>query len=182
MPLSETTPSSPTELNGDEASLKMPPQDQLFAPREISGDPYAHSVESSGQRATGRSAQGLASVGRQEGAHGIKLVFRSCREAIERALENQEDVINRANALNDLRDALDALWEYRNTREQQFADFINHIQGLLIEVEDLPIEQIQAIGHVIEKASYATRLTDADLREYTTILMRAGCDVFREIR
>ena len=111
----------------------------------------------------------------------IQLIFKSCREAVERAVESSDDLIARANALNDLRDALRDLWEYRAGREEQFGDLVNHLQGLLIDVEDLPIQQIEAIGKVIEGASCAHVLTDPDLREFTRILMKSGCDVFREL-
>jgi len=96
-------------------------------------------------------------------------------------LDDRGQVIVQAGCLDELRAALDALWKCRRNREQQFGDLVNHLQGLLLDVDGLPTEQIRAIAHVIDKAACASCLTDADLREYTKILMRAGCDVFREI-
>ena len=151
-----------------------------------SGDERTNSLVASGDIETGGNGTMQAFQRGKQAPLGssanIALVLKSCREAVERALESRDDLIDRANALNDLRDALQDLWRYHEQREEQFADLINHLQGLLIDVEDLPMEQIEAIGQVIEKASYASCLTDPDLREYTRILMRAGCDVFREIR
>lgn len=147
-----------------------------------SGGKRADALISSGDSKTGSGSRGKDRKRQPAEINpSIRLIFKCCCEAAERALQNPDDLVERVNALHELRDALADLWKYRNDRELQFGDLVNHLQFLLVDVDDLPPSQIEAVRRVIEKASYTQVLTDPDLREYTTILMRAGCDVFREL-
>ncbi|HUW33326.1 MAG TPA: hypothetical protein VM223_17085, partial [Planctomycetota bacterium] len=110
------------------------------------------------------------------------LVFKSCKEAASRAVESIDDVVGRSNALHDLCNALEDLWQYRENREKQFRGFIVLLQGLLLDVDDLPAPQLVAIAKVVDRAAAAPTITDPDLKSFMTILSKAGCRVFRELQ
>jgi len=182
MNLSEGTTTSEMAQAGQDSLADPSREKPAFPQGGVWADFHAEKLVTSGQGGTGASTSRPGGVANGQASPCIQLVFASCRAAVERALENADDPIERVNALNDLRHCLADLWKYRASRELQFADLINHLQGLLVEVEDLPLQQIQAIGNVIQKASYSSALTDPDLRDFTRILIKAGCDVFRELR
>jgi hypothetical protein len=95
-----------------------------------------------------------------------------------------DDLIKKSNAVTDLKEALDRCWQARAAREVQVGDLVAHLQGILLDVpaENLAKEHLEAIGRVLGKASAIPALTDSDLRDFEEILMKAGCDVFRELR
>jgi len=179
MPLSDNTGSTISETQPS-SCYEESHEDVLLARKHASGDAYANGCQSSGQRATGKMA-GAVIRAKSESKPSIRLVFRSCRSALERALGAEADLIERANALSDLRDSLEDLWQYNELREEQFGRFIVLVQGLLLDVDDLPRENIEAISQVIEKASNRETLTEPDLKEFIRILLKAGCHVFREL-
>jgi len=148
-----------------------------------SGDERSDALRSSGSAKTGSdqrwSRRQNATVDRSP---NIVLVFKSCKEAASRAVESIDDVVGRSNALHDLCNALEDLWQYRENREKQFRGFIVLLQGLLLDVDDLPAPQLVAIAKVVDRAAAAPTITDPDLKSFMTILSKAGCRVFRELQ
>ena len=158
---------------------------------DFSGERYAGALTSSGMLSTGEGARPQVferpseqrPVARVRFSPQIRSAFEACVEATCRASESNGDVIQKANALNDLRDALARLWDQRGEREEQFGDLVGHLQGLLagVKPEELPVPEIEAIRRVVRGAATCLVLTDADLRDLEEILIKAGCDVFREV-
>ena len=113
----------------------------------------------------------------------VRLALESSIDAAELAQSSGEDPVLKANAVNDLSEALERLWQRRRQREVQFGDMIAHLQGLLIgiEPESLPTPHIDAIRRVLHGMSVRPKLTDPDAQDLESILIGAGCDVFREL-
>ena len=155
-----------------------------------SGEGHAAALRSAGRTGTGQfcAPERLATPRRSSATTrpgngvAIKLAFGSCIEALDRALGSEDDFVERANAIADLRAALDRLWLAREGREREFGDAINHLQCLLLAVpaEEIPLPHVSAIRKVIMFASGTDTLTAADLRDLVGVLVKAGCNVFRE--
>ena len=80
-------------------------------------------------------------------------------------------------------DRLDHLWQLRSERETQFGDMVAHLQGLLVgaEPDAIPGPQTAAIREVLGHIAANPNLTDSDIQKLEAVLIRAGCDVFREL-
>jgi hypothetical protein len=113
----------------------------------------------------------------------FKYIFESCTAAAEAALSSSGNVMERANAIDDLRASLERLYARRQEREVQFGDFVAHLQGLIMArpAEELKDAELDAICRVLRQFSRVTTLTDPDSRRLEAILVKAGCDVFREL-
>ena len=152
-----------------------------------SGDKYASGLTTSGMGKTQTELEQVPSGTRTSKpsvpSTTIHYIFKSCEEAAARAVQDTDDLIDKTNAINDLRDALSRLWDARESREEQFGDLVNHLQGLLlgVEPEELPVQHLEAVARVIRQAAVVPKLTDADLRDFERVLIKAGCDVFREL-
>lgn len=55
----------------------------------------------------------------------ISIAFNFCKDTIIRAIDTQDDLILKANAMAELQTGLDQLWKERIFREQLFGDLIN---------------------------------------------------------
>ena len=166
------------------------PSAPALARPTISGDRHAKSLLSSGGQATGSSPSTPANAeavpvkkSLTKDTIRIRLALESSIEAAKVAQHGGEDPVLKANAVNDLSEALERLWQLRSKREVQFGDMIAHLQGLLMgmEPEDLPTPHIEAIRRVLHGMAVRTELTDPDAQDLESILIKAGCDVFREI-
>ncbi len=115
--------------------------------------------------------------------HRINIAFDACLKAIEVASNSPDDIFERANALSDLCDCLEELWEYRSFREDPFRDLINTLQCLLLDAapESISSQQLEGIKRVIGSCARSDPLTYRDISGFVTILRRAGCHVFREL-
>ena len=184
MPLPPTNETSANDVGSEPLARHLGSRRVLSDGAAVSGDAHSGSLRSSGDSSTGAATPG-PEVHRKALRAGndtrIRLVFQSCGSAVERALEGRHDIVARANAINDLRDALAVLWQYRLRREEQFGEIVNALQLLLLDVaaEDLPIQQIEAIGIVISRAAKLSRITDIEAREFDRILVKAGSNVSR---
>lgn len=156
------------------------------------GGQYAELLISSGTASTGRkitkyrapafSQSQQKIVGRP--SPRIQLAFKSCISAIEGALNSEDDPILKANAINDLREALGRLWDAKADRGKLFGNVIALLRGLLLGVqpENLPPEHMKAIRRVIRETALTPAVNAVDLKNYTQTLTKAGCDVFRDLR
>lgn len=150
----------------------------------VSGDEHAGALTSTGSTATGRMAFGRAVISGAAPAaaapsgtqNRIGLVLEFCSNAIDRSILYSEDIIERSNALNDLRDGLAQLWGCRHLREEQFGAIVNHLQLLLhkLDPQDISLDQRQALGRIMRAIPVRSRLTDPDLREFEGFLAKSG--------
>ena len=175
-----------------QAGTETVPHQITLSKATVSGQSHASLLSSAGIVSTGRELI----VKREEqsnfpgttrltkGSPGIKLAFQTCIGALDTAAENDDDIVLKSNALSDLQEALGRLWQARAAREEQFGDLVSHVQGLLLKApaEDLRARQLVAIREVVRRSSHISELTDADLRDFERILIKAGCDVFREMQ
>ncbi len=92
------------------------------------------------------------------------------------------DLIEKSNTAFDLVDALDPLWDLRYLCSEDWADLVNHLQGVLRhkDYNKLCISIAVAIEHVIEILQ-VTNLTSHDLSDALEILLRSGLDPWRPI-
>ncbi len=114
----------------------------------------------------------------------IQKAFNVCIDAIERAIENKEDIIGKSNAINEIRISLEQLWQERKNKEDQFGDIINIIQGALHEeqADDITIKQLYAISKVLKNISNISQLTNSDHRDALKIMDEGGSDIFKFLR
>lgn len=168
------------------------PQQISLSKSTASGQSHAALLSSAGTVSTGKEAvvkrekqSGFAGTPRlTKGSPAIKLALETCITALDGAIENDADIVLKSNALSDLQDALGRLWQARAAREEQFGDLVSHFQGMLLEapVEDLREKHLAAMREVFRRFSHISELTNADLRDFEKILIKAGCDVFREMQ
>lgn len=111
----------------------------------------------------------------------IRLALRDCVDALDRALESPQNLFEKSNALAEVQEGLDELWEYRDFREEQFGDLVNHLQLLFKGVHriDVPAEHVEAIRAVLVGIEGRQKLTDPDVRELEAHLVAKGVDVLR---
>lgn len=174
-----------------QTSSRRGESEPLLSKTGATGEAYAEALRSSGTLSTGKEALARVpaaarrrAVSRERYAAKVQLALKTCVSAIDAALESRDSIIEKSNAINDVKDALARLWHARHNREEQFGDLVNHLQGVLMGVdsEEMPFEHIEALGQVVRRASNVPVLTDSDLREFEKLLVSAGCDVFRELR
>jgi len=158
---------------------------------DTSGDRHARQLSTSSSEAT--SAELLSELARARKAAKaprgqavplrIRLALRDCIEAIDRAREVPDDPFERANALSEVCRGLEELWEYRDCREEQFGDMVNHLHLLFsdVEPEDVSAEYVPAIRSVLVGLAARQPLTDPDIRELEGYLVAAGVNVLRGI-
>jgi len=159
---------------------------------DTSGAGHARNLVSSGKTGGGDHLSSRiaapAEVGGKrvptDSAKTTRLLFDSCLQAVESAIDSEGDKIEQGNAFFTLLDGLGNLWELREGQENQFAQLINLLQTLLLrtERENYDAEQMDSIRRVLKAASFRRPITDQDIAEYVSILSRGGCDVFRALR
>jgi hypothetical protein len=114
----------------------------------------------------------------------VQLALRDTIGAVERALDASDDVVEKSNALADLCEGLDELWEYRDYREEQFGDLVNHLQLLLkgLKAEDFTPDQLGALKSVLVGVHVRPRLVDPDVRELEEHLVRSNLNIMRGLQ
>jgi len=155
-----------------------------------SGGAYAETLASTGSRATGATDVSMP-PGRGDKKPSTRpgLGFRIRRalqlslEALDRAIASSEDLIERANALTEVRERLEELWDCRDAREKQFRMIINHLELLFrnIAVEDVTPGEMEALRSVLTGISIRVQLTNPDIRSFLEQLAKAGVPLFRAI-
>jgi len=135
----------------------------LFRKSGVTGINMHKNFNSSGRLSTGSEPASVGLNAQKEKelqattkiSSRIRLAFEECEDAIETVMQNNDNVVLKANAMNDLRDSLAKLWNERKSREFQFAQLINHIQCLLLNVpvEEITLTQVEAISSVIQQAA-----------------------------
>ena len=108
--------------------------------------------------------------------HLRRLLLRACQKAT--SLAEAPDSISKANAAYNVRDALSALWEYRNEREPDWGDLLNVLQTILAaqKAEVLSSEKCQAILSVIRDRLAGVPVERDDVSNALRTLMTAGFD------
>ena len=112
-------------------------------------------------------------------------ILKACVRDLEAALDEfDESVMARTNTLNGFRDSLGALWNLRDRRETEFAQFVNMLQCIFmgLEPEVVPREYLTATLEVLKDASTRRKIYPEQIANYTGLLTKAGIDVFRAIR
>ena len=158
-----------------------------------SGDKYTPTLSTSGTLSTGSAGQAaqrgqhkasLATHVHPKHKHASHALFVSCIESLDRALDNSADFFLRNNSLEQLKDTLSELWSMRALREENFAELVNMLQGVLLEmdVEDFADEQLHAIRAAFQRIAQEKESFDDDFANLVTLeLLKGGVDVFREI-
>ncbi len=158
-----------------------------------SGDKYTPTLSTAGTLSTG-SAEQTAQRGRRTASstphvnpkhkHASRAMFVSCVESLDRAIDNSTDFFLRNNSLEQLKDTLSDLWTMRAHREENFAELVNMLQGVLLDmdVESLGDKQLHAIRTTFQRIAQEQEAFDDDFANAITLeLLKGGVDVFREI-
>lgn len=157
----------------------------------LSGDNYAPTLETSGTRSTGGTSSKIATNRRQtsrasevapKARHKCSLLFSSCVDSLDRALDHEEEFFLRNNALGQLKDALSELWDARADREEAYSEIVNMLQSVFFarNVEDLSTSQLVCLRSVFERSSQQLDFSDDFANQATLELLNGGVDVFRE--
>lgn len=165
--------------------------------KNLSGEKHINSIISSGDLATTwdyaqkystsqeiTTTTQLKSKSIQGSQIRIQKTFNKCLDAIERSIENKDDIIGKANAINEIRDSLEQLWQERINREDQFGDIINIIQGVLHreQAENITIKHLLVISKVLKNISNISKLTNSDQRDALKMMADVGVDIFKFLR
>ena len=113
-----------------------------------------------------------------------RILFGSCIDSINRAIDDSDDFFACNNALEQLKDTLAELWAWRDKREEPFAEAINVLQGVLLEksVENLEAFEINALKSVFLRLYDEPVVTRFVVNEVVFLMMEHGIDVFRPIK
>lgn len=158
----------------------------------VSGDAYASTLTTSGNRSTGSAElstpagpRNRSSVAKptSKAKHKCYALFSACVDDLARALDHRDDFFLRNNALEQLKDTLSRLWSVRSEREEAFKEIVNLLQGVFAmrSVEDFAAEKLVCLKRVFEQIRDETVFDDDFANEVTVELLKGGIDVFREI-
>jgi len=158
-----------------------------------SGEKYTPTLSTSGSLSTGSTGQ-TAQRGRPKTPstphvhpkfrHTSRALFVSCVDSLDRAIDNSVDFFLRNNSLEQLKDTLSDLWSMRAYREENFAELVNMLQGVLLDtdVESFTDEQLCVIRDAFQRIAQEEDSFDDDFANAVTLdLLKGGVDVFREI-
>jgi hypothetical protein len=155
-----------------------------------SGGAYSDTLVSTGSRGTGamdfpvRPARGDERHPTRPGlGFRIRRALHLSLEALDRAIADSGDIIERANALTEVRERLEELWDCRVAREKQFGMIINHLELLFrnIAVEDVTPGEMEALHSVLTGIGIRVQLTNPDVRNFLEQLAKAGVPLSRAI-
>jgi len=79
-----------------------------------------------------------------------------------------------------LRARLDALWQKRHEREQQFAQVVNLLQVMCLEESD--VRKLRFLSTLTNELVDIERVNDDDVRMFVGRLTRGGFDVMKGLR
>ena len=181
----QTQGADPDEPVLSESQIANGPIRTALVRQPRSGDTRANNLLSSGSVKTGEDLPpGQEKVENRQQIQRFRIAVDACCKEATRAAEEEEDVVERANAVFSLRDRLDTLWHFRQGREKEFGQIATVLRCLFLEMEPEEIEtrQLSAVAKVLDKMRVRGKVTSEDLREYVKILTAAGCDVFRAMQ
>lgn len=191
-----------TETNGEVYSLRT--GGALLTPENLtSGAPsqtyyYGLTGESS-EPLSPRRARSLpkARVPRKEtqasASPETRTAFRYWWKNAQRAAESMElagtsqDVMQLANAADELDLALAELWKLRSTRDINWQTILNHTQGLIRQafaekrIEQLTPEQCAAVRTIVDRYLGTSTKSVEDLHEVVERIEKAGFDPYAAI-
>ena len=158
----------------------------------VSGDAYASTLETSGSRSTGVQSDRYGPSGTQRLVafdaveprfkHKASAIYSSCAESLGNAIGESDPVI-RSNSFEQVKDSLDDLWLIRDRREEQFAEVINMIQGVIVgnDVACFTDDHLGVLYAAFVKLAEQPSIDDEFANEITADLLKGDLDVFREI-
>ncbi len=181
---------------GAEAPGVLNPKGSLVAvnytKETVTGPRHAGALTTAGGVLTDRPVQLPSSVQprlkRELPGRGVRSritrAWRLSYDALEGALDNEDDLIARGNELFAFRDAMAQLWEEREHREDAFAIVVNRLQTTLLGLNIALItrSRIEALRDVVAEARFSCPLSHSDIRRFGAVLDKAGCNVFTELR
>ena len=82
-----------------------------------------------------------------------------------------------------MKNSLAGLWKMRATREEQFGEVVNLLQGLFLgrDVEEFTHDQLTCLQSVFDKLFQEATYDDDFVNAITIELLGVGLDVFRGI-
>ncbi len=108
-----------------------------------------------------------------------------CIDELERARENNDDPILKANSLAQVRDHLQTLWDLLegDSQSEAFEEMVNVLQIAFCDenLQAITPSQLDAMWSVLVKLHHDPDVDDQAANELTRELIRGGVDVFREI-
>jgi DNA-directed RNA polymerase subunit F len=167
-----------------------------LAYESVSGERWVEGIETAGSRSTGESRR--RSIGALPRKHLLsqrrvptkaiqrrRLCLQLCIDELERARENSDDPILRANSLAQVRDHLQTLWDLLegDSQSEAFEEMVNVLQVAFCDenLGAITPSQSDAIRSVLVKLHDDPDVDDQAANELTQELIRGGVDVFREI-
>lgn len=173
-------------------SVQRPAEPRIVRGGSFSGDAYTPTLTTPGTRSTGetslepvRSKRTPARVQKvtPKVKHTCFALFTACIDNIDRALDHNEDLFLRSNALDQLKDTLSELWNVRSKREEQFAEIVNMLQGIFAQrtVEDFTTNELDVLRLMLRQLRDEGVYDDDFVNAITVDLLNGGIDVFREI-
>ena len=158
----------------------------------VSGDAYTATLATSGTRSTG-AAESPVPRGRPPSPqvpkvlpkvkHKCYALFSTCIDNLDRAIDSDENVFLRYNAIEQVKDTLSELWKVRLQREEQFGELINVLQGAFAQrtVEDFTAEQLDCLRVGFRRLREEPVYDDSFANAVTLELLSGGIDAFRAI-
>lgn len=104
-------------------------------------------------------------------------VLRETLDIVEQ-IETVDDPIEQANLTYEFKDCLDSLWEYRDSREENWGDLLNILQAVLkqVEFEKLSGLQKSSIRKVTKDYLCIPNISDEDIKNAIIELSKAEFD------
>jgi hypothetical protein len=122
-----------------------------------------------------------------------RAVFRLRWKSAAKAAESMElaatgqDLMQLANAADELDIALAELWKFRTTRDINWQTILNHVQGIVRQafaekrIEQLTPEQCDAIRAIVDRHLGTATKSVEDLTEAVGLIEKAGFDPYAAI-
>ncbi len=183
------------EATGTDAVIegKGVTREASLAPDSVSGERHAPSLATAGTRSTGTAthrATASVSVGAERRPrvdhhirHRCRAILAASIDDLHRAQDGQIDAVLRGNALEDVRRAIDQLWQLRLQREEAFGDLINGIQTTLTykDIAQFSRSQLEAIESALVRIRDEPFIDDEIAAAVTLELLQEGVDVFEAL-
>jgi hypothetical protein len=181
---------------GSEIGLQTPRPSPVggVTSETVSGDRYAPGLITSGSKSTGASESTFESNKRRpsqqpkltpQTKQRCYALFSACIDSLNRALDNDAatSIVLRSTSIGQFRDTMAELWQLRAAREEQFAELINMIEGLIVErrAEDVTDDELTALRTACEQMRDEPTFSDAFANDVTVELLKSGAHVFREM-
>ena len=166
--------------------------DHTVTGRKVGSGGYSPTLQTSGTSKTGSPVPSRAADPKsRRSSHKVeprvrqrcRLLFGSCVDHLNSALDTPDDHFIRYNALERLKDSFAELWDHRNDREREFAEVVNVLQGVIVEkdADNLSVSEIRAIRSACLRLHDEPVITRLVINDVALSLMEDGINVFHPL-